>query len=215
MRSTILKPDQHRDGGDEHDEIAGSKHVRRDRQRHCKQGWWISSYLVQMWDKLPIWCPKLIKYKYFSKISETWEWGITESWLADRLLCPITIVYHCMPYHTKPYNCIPLYTMPYQAIQLYTTLRDVILCHTTQHYTTRSITLKYHTKKYHEMPYHTMKYHETPYHTLPSLVWPITSHKLRLSRHGSCWSGLDGYKYKFRFRCTDTDTYTIQRKVQT
>ena len=28
------KPDQHGDGGDEHDEVAGSKHVGRDREGH-------------------------------------------------------------------------------------------------------------------------------------------------------------------------------------
>ena len=29
-----FKPDQHGDGGDEHDEVAGGKHVGRDREGH-------------------------------------------------------------------------------------------------------------------------------------------------------------------------------------
>ena len=167
VRSTILKPDQHRDGGDEHDEIAGSKHVRRDRQRHCKQGWWIHIFVsganVRQTTNL---MSKTKKYRYFSKISETWEWGITESWLADRLLCPITIVYHCMPYQG-----IQLYTIVYYAIPSHTIVYHTVRCHimsynTTLHHTVHHIEIPYQEIPWNAIPYHEISRNAIPYPTI-------------------------------------------------
>ena len=167
VRSTILKPDQHRDGGDEHDEIAGSKHVRRDRQRHCKQGWWISSYVQNKWNINTF--PRYLRLESGELLSHDWRIVCCAQLPLYTIVCHAiprhTIVYHCIQCHTKPYNCIPHCAMSYYVIQH----------NTTPHGPSHWNTIPRNTMKCHTIPWNITKRHTIPYHhlcdQLPVINW--------------------------------------------